>query len=78
MHMKVKFVHIFMKKNLSESEKFFLKVIEIDNKFQDPIRNLCVIYAITKKLKELLNYSTKLYYLDSKNPLNIFQIGSAN
>ena len=68
----------FMKKNLAEAEKFFLKVIEIDNKFQDPIRNLCVIYAITKKFKELLNYSTKLYYLDSKNPLNIFQIASAN
>ena len=67
----------FMKKNLAEAEKFF-KVIEIDNKFQDPIRNLCVIYAITKKFKELLNYSTKLYYLDSKNPLNIFQIASAN
>ena len=68
----------FMKKNLVEAENFFLKVIEIDNKFQDPIRNLCVIYAITKKFKELLNYSTKLYYLDSKNPLNIFQIASAN
>ena len=68
----------FMKKNLAEAEDFFLKVIEIDDKFQDPIRNLCVIYAITKKFKELLNYSTKLYYLDSKNPLNIFQIASAN
>ena len=49
-----------MKKNLAEAEKFFLKVIEIDDKFQDPIRDLCVIYAITKKFKELLNYSTKL------------------
>ncbi|MDC3025687.1 hypothetical protein OA248_00060 [Candidatus Pelagibacter sp.] len=68
----------FMKKNLAEAEDFFLKVIEIDDKFQDPIRNLCVIYAITKKFKKLLNYSTKLYYLDNKNPLNIFQIGSAN
>ncbi len=68
----------FMKKNLAEAEKFFLKVIEIDDKFQDPIRNLCVIYTISKKFKELLNYSTKLYYLDNKNPLNIFQIGSAN
>ncbi|WP_075521870.1 glycosyltransferase family 9 protein [Candidatus Pelagibacter communis] len=68
----------FMKKNLAEAENFFLKVIKIDDKFQDPIRNLCVIYAITKKFKELLNYSTKLYYLDNKNPLNIFQIGSAN
>ena len=68
----------FMKKNLAEAEKFFLSAIEIDDKFQDPIRNLCVIYAITKKFKELLNYSTKLYYLDNKNPLNIFQIASAN
>ncbi len=68
----------FMKKNLAEAEKFFLKVIEIDDKFQDPIRNLCVIYTISKKFKELLNYSIKLYYLDNKNPLNIFQIGSAN
>ena len=68
----------FMKKDLMEAEKFFLKVIEIDDKFQDPIRNLCLIYTITKKFKELLNYSDKLYYLDNKNPLNIFQIGYAN
>jgi len=68
----------FMKKNLAEAENFFLKVIEIDDKFQDPIRNLCVIYTITKKFHKLLNYSDKLYNLDNKNPLNIFQIGSAN
>ncbi len=68
----------FMKKNLAEAEKFFLKVIEIDDKFQDPIRNLCVIYTTTKKFQKLLKYSDKLFNLDNKNPLNIFQIGSAH
>ena len=68
----------FMKENLIEAEKFFLKVIEIDDKFQDPIRNLCVIYTITKKFQKLLKYSDKLFNLDTQNPLNIFQIGSAH
>ena len=67
----------FMKKNLAEAEKFFLKVIEIDNKFQDPIRNLCVIYTNTKKFEKLLRLSIKLYDLDKSNPQNVFQIGSA-
>ncbi len=68
----------FTKKDLTKAEKFFLKAIEIDDKFQDPIRNLCVIFTITKKFQKLLNYSDKLYNLDNRNPLNIFQIGSAN
>ena len=46
----------FMKKNLVEAEKFFLKVIEIDDKFQDPIRNLCVIYTISKKYRFSYRY----------------------
>ena len=67
----------FMKKNLAEAEKFFLNAVEIDDKFQDPIRNLCVIYTNTKKFKKLLSLSIKLYDLDKSNPQNIFQIGSA-
>ena len=67
----------FMKKNLDEAEKFFLNAIDIDNKFQDPIRNLCVIYTNTKKFEKLLSLSIKLYDLDKSNPQNIFQIGSA-
>ena len=67
----------FMKKNLDEAEKFFLNAIDIDDKFQDPIRNLCVIYTNTKKFEKLLSLSIKLYDLDKSNPQNIFQIGSA-
>jgi len=67
----------FMKKNLAEAEKFFLSAIEIDDKFQDPIRNLCVIYTNTKKFEKLLRLSIKLYDLDKSNPQNVFQIGSA-
>ena len=67
----------FMKKNLAEAEKFFLSAIEIDDKFQDPIRNLCVIYTNTKKFEKLLKLSIKLYDLDKSNPQNVFQIGSA-
>ncbi len=68
----------FIKKNLVKAEKNFLDAIKIDDKFQDPIRNLCIIYTNTKKFDELLNFSIKLYKLDNSNPLNIFQIGSAN
>ncbi len=68
----------FMKKDLVKSEKYFLRSIELDDKFQDPIRNLCVIYTHTKKFNKLLNLSIKLYNLDNSNSLNIFQIGSAN
>ncbi len=67
----------FMKKNFTEAEKFFLNAVEIDDKFQDPIRNLCVIYTNTKKFEKLLNVSVRLYNLDKSNPQNIFQIGSA-
>ena len=67
----------FMKKNLAKAEKFFLNAVEIDDKFQDPIRNLCVIYTNTKKFEKLLNVSVRLYNLDKSNPQNIFQIGSA-
>tara|TARA_B100000963_G_scaffold179223_1_gene155773 strand:- start:282 stop:1982 length:1701 start_codon:yes stop_codon:yes gene_type:complete len=67
----------FMKKNLTEAEKFFLSAVEIDDKFQDPIRNLCVIYTNTKKFEKLLSLSIKLYDLDKSNLQNIFQIGSA-
>ena len=63
----------FMKKNLAKAEKFFLNAVEIDDKFQDPIRNLCVIYTNTKKFKKLLSLSIKLYDLDKSNPQNIFQ-----
>jgi len=68
----------FIKKDLVKAEKNFLDAIKIDDKFQDPIRNLCVIYTNTKKFDKLLNFSIKLYKLDNSNPLNIFQIGSAN
>ena len=68
----------FIKKDLVTAEKNFLSAIKIDDKFQDPIRNLCVIYTNTKKFDKLLNFSIKLYKLDNSNPLNIFQIGSAN
>ncbi len=67
----------FIKKDLVNAEKNFLDAIKIDDKFQDPIRNLCVIYTNTKKFDKLLNFSIKLYKLDNSNPLNIFQIGSA-
>ncbi len=68
----------FIKKDLVKAEKNFLNAIKIDDKFQDPIRNLCVIYTNTKEFDKLLNFSIKLYKLDKSNPLNIFQIGSAN
>ena len=67
----------FIKKDLVKAEKNFLDAIKIDDKFQDPIRNLCVIYTNTKQFDKLINFSIKLYKLDSSNPINIFQIGSA-
>ena len=67
----------FIKKDLVNAEKNFLDAIKIDDKFQDPIRNLCVIYTNTKQFDKLINFSIKLYKLDSSNPINIFQIGSA-
>ena len=46
----------FIKKDLVNAEKNFLDAIKIDDKFQDPIRNLCVIYTNTKKFDKLLNF----------------------
>lgn len=67
----------FIKKDLHQAEKYFLDSLIVDETFQDPIRNLCVIYANNKSYENLLKYSIKLYNLDKLNPVNIFQIGSA-
>ena len=37
----------FIKKDFVRAEKNFLDAIKIDDKFQDPIRNLCVIYTLS-------------------------------
>ena len=38
----------FIKKDLHQAEKYFLDSLIVDETFQDPIRNLCVIYANNK------------------------------
>ena len=51
----------FIKKEFAEAEKNFLNSIKIDDQFQDPIRNLCVIMLIQKNSKNCsifqLNYT---------------------
>ena len=48
----VEVLDYFIKKEFAEAEKNFLNSIKIDDQFQDPIRNLCVIYANTKEFKK--------------------------
>lgn len=67
-----------IKKNISQAEEFFLKSHKMDIKFQDPIKNLCIIYKNKKKYQNLIIYSEKLYNLDRSNSQNIFQIGFAH
>ena len=56
-----------IQKNLDLSEKNFLRSIEIDQNFEDPIKNLYLLYLKKKSFKELLFYAKKLVEINSSN-----------
>ena len=68
----------FLKKNLSLAETNFIKSHKINNKFEDPIKNLFLIYLNKKSLNKALEFSKKLYEINNKNDLYIYQLAYIN
>ncbi len=59
-------IHL-IKGDLELSEKNFLKSIELNPKFEDPIKNLYSLYLKKRFFKKVLFYAKKLVEIDSSN-----------
>ncbi len=68
----------FLKKDLNLAEINFLKSHKLNNKFEDPIKNLFLIYLNKKSLNKALEFSKKLYAINNKNDLYIYQLAYIN
>tara|TARA_B100000579_G_scaffold231100_1_gene189355 strand:+ start:317 stop:2029 length:1713 start_codon:yes stop_codon:yes gene_type:complete len=69
-------IHL-LKGQIDLAEKNFKESIKLNNKFDDPIKNLYVINLKKKNYKELLFYAKKLFQLNSYNQLYNYQLGYA-
>ena len=68
----------FLKKDLNLAEINFLKSHKLNSKFEDPIKNLFLIYLNKKSLNKALEFSKKLYAINNKNDLYIYQLAYIN
>ena len=66
-----------LKKRLDLAETNFLKSAKIDEKFEDPIKNLYTIYLKKNNLKDLLFYAKKLIKSDPLNNQYNYQLAYA-
>ena len=66
-----------LKGQIDLAEKNFKESIKLNNKFEDPIKNLYVINLKKKTYEELLFFAKKLFKLNSYNQLYNYQLGYA-
>ena len=66
-----------LKGQIDLAEKNFKESIKLNNKFEDPIKNLYVINLKKKPYEELLFFAKKLFKLNSYNQLYNYQLGYA-
>ena len=66
-----------LKNNLDSAETNFLNSIKINEKFEDPIKNLCLFYLKKNQYKDLLIYANKLIEIDKSNHQYNFQLAYA-
>ena len=66
-----------LKGQIDLAEKNFKESIKLNNKFEDPIKNLYVINLKKKTYDELLFFAKKLFELNSYNQLYNYQLGYA-
>lgn len=66
-----------LKNNFDLAESNFINSIKYNEKFEDPIKNLCTLFLKTKKFKDFLFYSQKLRDLDHLNIKYNFQLAFA-
>ena len=57
----------YLQKKFDLAEINFIKSHKIDKSFEDPIRNLYILYLEQKKFKELISWGKKLIELDKSN-----------
>ena len=69
-------IHL-IKGNLEESEKNFLNSLEIKSEYEDPIKNLYLIYLQKKNFKDLLFYAKKLVKINKLNNEYHYQLAYA-
>ena len=68
----------FLKKDLNNAEINFIKSHKIDSRFEDPIKNLFLIYLNKKSLNKALEFAKKLYEINNKNDLYCYQLAYIN
>ena len=66
-----------LKGQIDLAEKNFKESIKLNNKFEDPIKNLYVINLKKKNYEELLFFAKKLFELNSYNQSYNYQLGYA-
>ena len=67
----------FKQKNFYLAKQNFLKSIELNKNFIDPLRNLYSLLVTTKDFKNLINIAKKIFELDKKNSLSHFKLAYA-
>ena len=66
-----------LKKNQDLAEDYFKKSHELNEKFEDPLKNLYVINIKKKNYLEAINIAQKLINLNNKNDLFFYQVAYA-
>ena len=59
------------------AEQFFKKSHDLDDKFEDPLKNLYLISIKKKNFDEAIKFSEKLCKLNNKNDLYFYQLAYA-
>ncbi len=68
----------FLEENLDLAENNFLNSHLLNKNFEDPIKNLYLIYLKKNNLEKLLQFAKKLYEINRKNDLYNYQLGYAH
>ena len=66
-----------LKKKNDIAEKFFIKSHNLDKKFEDPLKNLFIIYINKKNFLEIINISKKLCEIDNNKDLYLYYLAYA-
>ena len=67
----------YLKKELSLAENYFLNSHNLNNKFEDPLKNLYLIYINKNLPEEALKIAKKLFEINSSNDLYSYQLAYA-
>ena len=66
-----------LKNNLDLAKINFINAIKVNEQYEDPIKNLCILLLKKKLFKDFLFYAKKLVDIDKLNPDYNFQLAFA-